>query len=448
MAQTRILVVDDELVIRESLAEWLRRDGYEVSSVESGEEAFKLMKHKGFDILLLDLQLDGMSGMDVLSRVKDEYPDIDVIMITAFGSVPSAVQAMKFHAFDYLLKPFDPDELVVIIKRLVDHRAQKQENIFLKEEYEIRTRFDSMIGQAPVMQKIFRLIDDIRDVNSSVLITGETGTGKGLAAKAIHSTSQFRNGPFVGVNCGAIPKHIMESELFGHRKGAFTDAKETRKGRLELASGGTLFLDEIGEITMRMQVDMLHVLEDKIFYKLGGTQPITADFRVIAATNADLEQAIKERSFREDLYYRLNVISFTMPSLRERREDIPILADHFLKKFTQEVNRGVDRISRAAMDELMLYEWPGNVRELSNAIERAVVVCRTRTITPDDLPIGGADSEEEAKDVKFSLDEVEKKHILKILNQTGWNISRTSDLLGINRSTLYNKINRYGLKEE
>ena len=448
MAQTRILVVDDELVIRESLAEWLRRDGYEVSSVESGEEAFKLMKHKGFDILLLDLQLDGMSGMDVLSRVKDEYPDIDVIMITAFGSVPSAVQAMKFHAFDYLLKPFDPDELVVIIKRLVDHRAQKQENIFLKEEYEIRTRFDSMIGQASVMQKIFRLIDDIRDVNSSVLITGETGTGKGLAAKAIHSTSQFRNGPFVGVNCGAIPKHIMESELFGHRKGAFTDAKETRKGRLELASGGTLFLDEIGEITMRMQVDMLHVLEDKIFYKLGGTQPITADFRVIAATNADLEQAIKERSFREDLYYRLNVISFTMPSLRERREDIPILADHFLKKFTQEVNRGVDRISRAAMDELMLYEWPGNVRELSNAIERAVVVCRTRTITPDDLPIGGADSEEEAKDVQFSLDEVEKEHILKILNQTGWNISRTSDLLGINRSTLYNKINRYGLKEE
>jgi DNA-binding NtrC family response regulator len=448
MAQTRILIVDDELVIRESLAEWLRRDGYEVSSVESGEEAFKMMKHKGFDIILLDLQLDGMSGMDVLGRVKDEYPDIDVIMITAFGSVPSAVQAMKFHAFDYLLKPFDPDELVVIIKRLVEHRAQKQENIFLKEEYEIRTRFDSMIGQAPVMQKIFRLIDDIKDVNSSVLITGETGTGKGLAAKAIHSTSLFRNGPFVGVNCGAIPKHIMESELFGHRRGAFTDAKESRKGRLELASGGTLFLDEIGEITMRMQVDMLHVLEDKIFYKLGGTQPITADFRVIAATNADLEQAIKERSFREDLYYRLNVIFFTMPSLREKREDIPILAEHFLKKFTQEVNRGVDRISRAAMDELMLYEWPGNVRELSNAIERAVVVCRTRTITPEDLPIGGTDSEEEAKNAHFSLNDVEKEHILKVLNQTGWNISKTSELLGINRSTLYNKINRYGLKEE
>jgi DNA-binding NtrC family response regulator len=447
MAQTRILVVDDELVIRESLAEWLRRDGYEVSSVESGEEAFKMMKHKGFDIILLDLQLDGMSGMDVLNRVKDEYPDIDVIMITAFGSVPSAVQAMKFHAFDYLLKPFDPDELVVIIKKLVGHRAQKQENIFLKEEYEIRTRFDSMIGQAPVMQKIFRLIDDIKDVNSSVLITGETGTGKGLAAKAIHSTSQFRNGPFVGVNCGAIPQHIMESELFGHRKGAFTDAKETRKGRLELASGGTLFLDEIGEITMRMQVDMLHVLEDKIFYKLGGTQPITADFRVIAATNADPEQAIKDRTFREDLYYRLNVISFTMPSLKERREDIPILADHFLKKFTQEVNRGVDRISRTAMDELMLYEWPGNVRELSNAIERAVVVCRTRTITPEDLPIGGIDSEEEAKD-HFSLDEVEKEHILKVLNQTGWNVSKTSELLGINRSTLYSKIKRYGLKGE
>jgi transcriptional regulator with PAS, ATPase and Fis domain len=268
-----------------------------------------------------------------------------------------------------------------------------------------------------------------------------------LAAKAIHSNSKFRNGPFVAVNCGAIPKHIMESELFGHRKGAFTDAKETRKGRLEMASGGTLFLDEIGEISMRMQIDLLQVLEDKIFYKVGGTQPITADFRVIAATNANLEQAIKDRTFREDLYYRLNVISFTMPPLRERKEDIPLLAEHFLKKFTQEVNRGVERINRDAMDELMLYEWPGNIRELSNAVERAVVVCRTRTITPMDLPIG-ASQEEELKTRYFSLDDVEKEHILKTLIQTGWNISKTSTILGIDRSTLYNKINRYDLKPE
>jgi len=265
MEQTRILVVDDELVIRESLAGWLRRDGYHVSSVPSGEEAIETLKINSFDIILLDIQMDGISGMDVLTHVKEHYPDIDVIMITAFGSIPSAVQAMKSHAFDYLLKPFDPDELGVLIQKLIDHRGKIKENLFLKEEYEQRTRFESMIGQSRPMQKIFNLIEDVKDTDTTVLITGETGTGKGLAAKAIHSNSKVSNGPFVSVNCGAIPKHIMESELFGHQKGAFTDAKETRKGRLELAGGGTLFLDEIGEISMRMQIDLLQVLEDKIF---------------------------------------------------------------------------------------------------------------------------------------------------------------------------------------
>ena len=384
--------------------------------------------------------------MDVLKHVKENYPDIDVIMITAFGSIPSAVKAMKYHAFDYLLKPFDPEELEVLIQKLVHHRAKIKENLFLKEEYEHRNRFESMIGQSRPMQEIFNLIEDIRDTDTTVLITGETGTGKGLAAKAIHSNSMVSNGPFVSVNCGAIPKHIMESELFGHQKGAFTDAKETRKGRLELAAGGTLFLDEIGEISMRMQIDLLQVLEDKIFYKVGGTQPITADFRVIAATNAHLEQAIKNRTFREDLYYRLNVITFTMPTLRARKEDIPLLAEHFLLKTTQEINRGVERISRDAMDELMLYEWPGNVRELSNAIERAVVVCKTRTITPFDLPIVKK-LENELKNKYFSLNDVEKHHISKILNENNWNISKSAAILGIDRSTLYNKIKLYELND-
>ncbi|SDT84429.1 sigma-54-dependent transcriptional regulator [Desulfobacula phenolica] len=447
MEQVRILVVDDELVIRESLAGWLKRDGHHVCTVESGEQALDILKNQSFDILLLDIQLDGISGLEVLTHVKEEYEDIDVIMITAFGTVPSAVQAMKSHAFDYILKPFDPNELGVLIEKLVAHRAQKKENIFLKEEYENLTRFESMIGQSKPMQEVFRLIQDIRDVESSVLITGETGSGKGLAAKAIHCNSPVKDGPFVSVNCGAIPKHIMESELFGHRRGAFTDAKETRKGRLELAAGGTLFLDEIGEISMRMQIDLLQVLEDKIFYKVGGTQPITASFRVIAATNADLEQAIRNRTFREDLYYRLNVICFTMPPLRDRKEDIPLLAEHFLHQFTREVNRGVERISRDAMDELMLYEWPGNVRELSNAIERAVVVCRTGTITPRDLPIG-ASLEDELKTRYFSLNDMEKQHIHKILEQTGWNISKSAVILGIDRSTLYNKIKRYELKPD
>jgi len=446
MEQTRILVVDDELIIRESLSGWLKRDGYHVSSVSSGEEALETLKINSFDILLLDIQMDGISGMDVLTHVKEDYPDIDVIMITAFGSIPSAVQAMKSHAFDYLLKPFDPDELGVLIQKLIDHRARIKENLFLKEEYEQRTRFESMIGQSRPMQEIFNLIEDVKDTATTVLITGETGTGKGLAAKAIHSNSRVSNGPFVSVNCGAIPKHIMESELFGHQKGAFTDAKETRKGRLELAGGGTLFLDEIGEISMRMQIDLLQVLEDKIFYKVGGTQPISADFRVIAATNASLEQAIKNRTFREDLYYRLNVITFTMPTLRERKEDIPLLAEHFLIKTTQEINRGVERISRDAMDELMLYEWPGNVRELSNAIERAVVVCKTGTITPLDLPIVKT-LENELKKKYFSLTDVEKHHITKILDETSWNITKSSAILGVDRSTLYNKIKRYGLKD-
>ncbi len=446
MEQIKILVVDDELVIRESLSGWLERDGYYVGKVPSGEAAVEILKKEIFNILLLDIQMDGMSGMDVLAHVKDHYPDTDVIMITAFGSIPSAVQAMKSHAFDYLLKPFDPDELGVLIQRVVGHQARKKENQFLRQEVEQRNRFESMIGQSKPMQEIFNLIDDFKDTDTTVLITGETGTGKGLAAKAIHSNSPHQEGPFVSVNCGAIPSHLMESELFGHQKGAFTDAKETRKGRLEMANGGTLFLDEIGEISMRMQIDLLQVLEDKIFYKVGGTQPITTNFRVIAATNADIETAIKERTFREDLYYRLNIISFNMPPLRERKEDIPLLAQHFLSKFNQEVNRGVEQINRSAMDELMLHEWPGNVRELSNAIERAVVVCRTRTITPDDLPIVTS-LEDELKKKYFSLSDIEQQHISGILEQTGWNISKSSSILGIDRSTLYNKIKRYDLEK-
>jgi DNA-binding NtrC family response regulator len=445
MERTRILVVDDELVIRESLTGWLKRDGYHVENVSSGEKAIDILKTKSFDLLLLDIQMDGISGMDVLKHIQEHYSDIDVIMVTAFGSIPSAVQAMKYHAFDYLLKPFDPEELGVLIQKLIHHRAKIKENLFLKEDYEQRTRYESMIGQSRPMQEIFSLIEDIKDTETTVLITGETGTGKGLAAKAIHSNSRVSNGPFVSVNCGAIPKHIMESELFGHQKGAFTDAKETRKGRLELSGNGTLFLDEIGEISMRMQIDLLQVLEDKIFYRVGGTQPITADFRVIAATNANLEKAIENRTFREDLFYRLNVITFTMPTLRERKEDIPLLAEHFLMKTTQEINRGVERISRDAMDELMLYQWPGNVRELSNAIERAVVVCKTRTITPLDLPIVKK-LENELKNKYFSLNDVEKHHVSKILLENNWNISKSAAILGIDRSTLYNKIKRYELK--
>ena len=302
-----------------------------------------------------------------------------------------------------------------------------------------------MIGQSAPMQEVFELIQDVAPMHSTVLITGETGTGKGLAAKAIHTNSPCCEGPFVTVNCGSIPENLMESELFGYQKGAFTDAKETKKGRLELAHGGTLFLDEIGEIGMRMQIDLLRVLEDRVFYRVGGTQPIEADFRVIAATNRDLVGAIEKGVFREDLYYRLNVISLQMPPLRERTEDIPLLIDHFLYRFTQETNKQIDQFSRDAVDELMLYEWPGNVRELENAVERAVVVCKKRKIMPEDLPIFRPGYATFVPD--NSLREVERGHITHILNKTDWNISKSAEILGIDRSTLYHKIKRYHIRK-
>lgn len=294
------------------------------------------------------------------------------------------------------------------------------------------------------MQTIFDLICSVAPQQTTVLITGETGTGKGLAAKAIHTQSPRCDGPFVSVNCGALPEHLMETELFGYQKGAFTDAKETKKGRLELAHGGTLFLDEIGEISMRMQIDLLRVLEDGIFYRVGGTQPLQADFRVIAATNRDLAKTIQEGVFRQDLFYRLNVISFEMPSLRRRTEDIPLLAEHFLCRFAMETNKTVEKISRAAIDEMMLYAWPGNVRELENAIERAVVVCNGHRIEPAHLPILCAPAP--SPSTSESLKEVEKAHIIRILEKTNWNITKSARILEVDRSTLYSKINRYGIQ--
>jgi len=443
VSKIKILIVDDELIMRESLAGWLERDGHAVQTAASGEEALEKVKETQFDIFLVDIKMEGISGLDVLRSVKETDPDADVVMITAYGSIPSAIEAMKDGAYDYMLKPFDPNELGVLIERIIQHQEQARENVYLKEQYRERTRFESMIGQSRPMQEIFDLIRDVAPMDSTVLITGETGTGKGLAAKAIHTNSTRRDGPFVTVNCGAIPEHLMETELFGHQKGAFTDAKETKKGRLELAHGGTLFLDEIGEISMRMQIDLLRVLEDRVFYRVGGTQPIEADFRVIAATNRNLEEAIKAGAFREDLFYRLNVISFEMPSLIQRKEDIPLLAEHFLYRFAQETNKLTDKISREAMDEMMLYDWPGNIRELENAIERAVVVGKQREIMPEDLPIFCHEPAPQTK--AFTLKDVEKAHIRQVLVENQWNIARSAKILGIDRSTLYSKIKRYNI---
>ena len=445
MTIAKILIVDDETIMRESLAGWLERDGHAVQTARSGEEALNKCRENRFDILLVDIKMGGMSGLEVLRRIKESDADVAVVMITAYGSIATAIEAMKNGAFDYMLKPFDPNELGVLIEKITRHQQQARENLYLKEQFKERTRFESMIGQSGPMQKVFDLICDVAPADTTVLITGETGTGKGLAAKAIHSQSRRCAGPYVVVNCGAIPEHLMETELFGHMKGAFTDAKETKKGRLELAHGGTLFLDEIGEIGMRMQIDLLRVLEDRVFYRVGGTQPMEADFRVVAATNRGLEQAIRDGRFREDLFYRLNVVGLTLPPLRQRKQDIPLLAEHFLHRYVQETHRPVDRISREALDEMMMYDWPGNVRELENAIERAVVVGKARQILPEDLPIVCRPTVAAARAV--TLEDVEKEHIRQILNDQQWNVARSARALGIDRSTLYSKIKRYSIQK-
>jgi len=439
---TRILIIDDEPILRESLQAWLERDGYSIEAVSSGEEGLERVKETSFDLLFLDLKLEDIDGIQVLSRVKEDDPDTAVVMITAYGSVPSAVEAMKQGAEDYLLKPFEPEELSLLIEKILSHKARERENIYLREQQRERSRFESLLGQSEAMREIFNFIEDIAPSESTVLITGETGTGKELAAKAIHATSRRCEGPFVAVNCGSLPEQLMESELFGYEQGAFTDAKQSKKGRLELANTGTLFLDEVGEIGPRMQIDLLRVLEERSFTRLGGTRPIKTDFRVIAASNRDLARAVREGGFREDLYYRLNVISLEMPPLRKRKEDIPLLAEHFLARFRQETKKEVEHISREALDLMMLYDWPGNVRELENAVERAVVVGKSKNIQPEDLPI----SSDPEICGQGSLQDMEKAHIQHVLKQNNWNITRSAHVLGIDRSTLYKKLRRYNLR--
>jgi DNA-binding NtrC family response regulator len=441
MSGANILIVDDELIMRESLAGWIERDGHRTETAESGEEALEKLESRRFDIALVDIKMEGISGLDVLKHIKESDLDTAVIMITAYGSVSTAINAMKNGACDYLLKPFDPNELGIVIEKIIENRDRIRENLYLREERRERTRFESMIGQSEKMARVFDLIKDVAPMNATVLITGETGTGKGLAAKAIHASGNLSSGPFVEVNCGAIPERLIESEIFGHQKGAFTGASETRKGRLEMAHGGALFLDEIGEISMRMQIDLLRAIEDKVFYRVGGSQSIEVDFRVIAATNRNIEEAVKSGAFREDLYYRLNVIAFEMPPLRERKEDIPLLAESFLRRFAQETNKPVSGISRQALDEMMLYEWPGNVRELENAVERAVVIGKGAMIMPEDLPIFRRDDCLPAESIR--LKDVEKEHIVKILSENSGNIMRSAKMMGIDRSTLYKKIKRY-----
>jgi len=443
--ELRVMVVDDELIVRESLRGWLEKFGFAVETADDAREALEKLEREGFDLLFVDIKMPGMDGIELLKLVKEEQPDVMVVMITAHGSIESAIDAMKAGASDYLMKPFDPEDLDLLTQKLAQTKRIVDENRRLKEFYEGSSRFQDLIGQSKTMQEVFQLIEDVAPSDTPVLILGETGTGKELVAKALHALSVRRHAPFVAVNCGAFTETLLESTLFGHEKGAFTGAHHMQKGRIEMAHGGTLFLDEVGEISPKMQVDLLRVLEQKSFYRVGNPRPMTADFRLVSATHSDLGQAVEKRAFRQDFYYRINVITIAVPPLRERKEDIELLALHFLEQYSQELNKDVRGIGKGALEMMINYDWPGNVRELENVIERAVVIGKKRKITRADLPF--QDGVTVRKSVVGSLENVEKSHISEMLAACEWNIARTASLLGINRTTLYKKIKKYGLKQ-
>jgi DNA-binding NtrC family response regulator len=444
----RILVVDDEAAMREALHDWLKEDGYEVGLAESGKDAIAIAMEKNWDVILLDLKMPGMDGLETLRQLKgkDVDTDAEILMMTAYATVDTAVQAMKEGAFDYLVKPFAPDEIEVQIKKIVTHRELVLENILLRQKLEERSEYDEIIGKSDVMQEIYDLISQVAPTDSTVLITGESGTGKELIAQAIHGNSRRCYMPFIAVSCGALPDSLLESELFGYERGAFTGAEHTKKGRFEMADKGTLFLDEIGDISLKTQVDLLRVLQRKEFRRLGGQEEIKVDVRILAATNQELKKAIYENRFREDLFYRLNVISIHVPPLRERKDDIPLLVKAFIRRYCLEMNKELLKIAPSALKLLMDYDWPGNVRELENVIERALVIGRSKEIVTDDLPFSRKDLG--VAEMPKSLKLMEKIHIKGILEETNWNISKTARLLEVDRQTLYNKIAKYKIEKE
>jgi len=442
--KARILVVDDEAVIREALHDWLTDAGYEVFTAEDGPQALEIIKREGLGIMLADLVMPGMDGIELMKRAKEIVPHIAVVIITAYGSVATAIAAMKEGAFDYIEKPFCPERTELLIRNLVERQELVEENLSLREKLEDRHRFENIIAKSHKMQRIFELIETVAKSNATVLIVGESGTGKELVARAIHSQSPRREKPFVAVSCAALPESLLESELFGHEKGSFTGAMAQRKGKFEFANKGTLFLDEIGDMSPNVQVHLLRVLEEKEFTRVGGNELIKVDVRVITATNKDLRKAVERGEFREDLYYRLNVVTIEVPPLRERREDIPLLAQHFLKKSALENQKKISGFSPEASKFLLSYDWPGNVRELENAIERAVILAKNTLITIHDLPRPESAVAHLTPPQK-ELDEVVKNHIAEVLSQTGGNYSQAARILGISRMTLYHKVKEFGL---
>lgn len=442
--KTKILVVDDEEVMRTSLSEWLKEDDYEPVAVESGIKAIEEVKKQYFNCALVDLKMPGLDGIQTMHKLREIQEDIQVVIITAYATVDSAVQAIKEGAYDYIPKPFNPDEITLLIKKIIEHQRLIEENIRLRKELKKSYKFEDIVGKSHKMQNIFEFVKSIAESKSTVLICGETGTGKELIACSIHNMSK-REGQFIPVACAALPETLLEAELFGHEKGAFTDAKEKKIGKLELANNGTLFLDEIGDINMKTQVDLLRFLQDKKIRRLGGKDLISLDVRVVAATNKDLRKSVKEGKFREDLFYRLNVITINLPPLVERKEDIPLLIYHFIEKYNIDNDKQIEEISEEALDILTNYNYPGNIRELENIIEHAVVVSKSNLIKVDDLPDYMKEKEEIFKE-DLSLEELERRHMKTILNKYNFNIQKSAEILEIDRATLYRKIDKYDIR--
>jgi len=442
--KAKIIVIDDEAIIRDSLREWLGEVGHQVLTAENGAQALEIIEREKPNIAIVDLVMPGMDGIELLNKAKEIAPRLEAVIVTAYASIPTAIAAIRAGAYDYVEKPFCPEKMELLIDKIIEHQKVVEENIFLHQQLEERYRFENIIAKSPKMQQVTEVIKVIAKSNATMLITGESGTGKELVARAIHSQSYRKDKPFVAVSCAALPESLLESELFGHEKGSFTGAHAQRRGKFEVAHRGTLFLDEIGEMSANIQVHLLRVLEEKEFNRVGGNELIKVDVRVISATNRDMKKAVAGGQFREDLYYRLNVVTIELPPLRERQEDIPLLAHHFLKKFALENQKEVTDFSPEATDFLLKYEWPGNVRELENAIERAVILAKNPYIDAADLPMESPKLARQATPEQ-SLEDVEKNHILRVLEENNRNYSQAARVLGISRVTLYNKVKTYGL---
>ncbi len=458
MEKEKILVVDDERSMREFLGIMLAKEGYSVTQCPDGETAVRQVEEDIFDLVIMDIRMPKMDGIAVLERIKESAPETIVIMITAFASTDTAVRAMKKGAYDYITKPFKIDEIKLIIRNALEKKALEKENILLKRLVETKFSFDNIIGQSPKMIAIYELMEKVAATKTNILITGDSGTGKELVAKAVHFNSPRREKAFVTLNCGAIPENLLESELFGHMKGAFTGAMYNKRGLFEVADGGSIFLDEIGELPFSMQVKLLRVLQDKEFTRVGGTESIKVDVRIISASNKDLEEAVREKKFREDLYYRLNVIQIKLPLLRERKEDIPLLAEYFIKKYAQELDKDIREISPDAMKVLVHYDYPGNVRELQNIIERAIALETNNTLTAEnlesymdeqrgvktmddslfDIPAEGIDLEKVVEDLERNL-------LIKALQRAKGVKKKAAELLNINFRSIRYRLEKYGI---